>query len=252
MAECLRLVSINTWKCAGDYGARMDVLERQLAALTPDVVALQESFASVDGRHDTAARLARHLGMGLAFLPERRKPRTVGSQSFDSHSGLAVLSRLPIAAEHHLPLPSNAADGGRSAQLLRLHWNGRQIVLGNIHLTHLDDGALRQQQLACLLKHPWLTAAADLALVCGDFNAGLDTPAMHAFLTPAGAWRDACASVPEKRTFRTAGASRDLDHILIRADSRLVETGAGIVLDAPDPVTGVLASDHCGVSASFR
>lgn len=251
MADGLRLVSINTWKCDGDYPTRARVLERQLAALAPDLVALQESFASLDGRYDTAARLGRALGMAVAFLPERRKVRAVAGTQLDSHSGLAVLSRLPVEDERHLPLPSSTEDGGRSAQLLRVRLGGRRIALGNLHLTHLADETLRRRQLAAVLDHLWLNDDADLAVVCGDFNAAPDAPGLRDFLAPKGAWRDACAGIAGKRTFPTAEGGLDLDHILVRVDRPMAVTGAAIVLDAPDPASGVMASDHYGVSAVF-
>ncbi len=250
----LRLVTINTWKCDGDYAARLIVLERQLAALAPDVVAIQEAFASVDGRFDTAAHLAAHLGMTFTYLPERRKSRRVEGQLLDSHSGLAVLTRRPVDEHAFLPLPSTVDDGGRSALLLRWREGGMDVVLGNIHLSHLaDGGALRRQQLESLLRHPWFAEnEADLAVVCGDFNAELTAPELRGFLASPWSWRNACADLTGKLTYRTeVGDGRDLDHILIGPSSRVTVSDARVVLDRPDPEIGAMASDHCGVAASF-
>ena len=51
----------------------------QLAALAPDVVALQEDLRTADGQTHTAQTLARALGLHLHTLPARAKPRRVGT-----------------------------------------------------------------------------------------------------------------------------------------------------------------------------
>jgi endonuclease/exonuclease/phosphatase family metal-dependent hydrolase len=218
-------------------------------------VAIQEAFASVDGRFDTAARLACHLGMAFTYLPERRKPRVVDGQLLDSHSGLAVLTRQPVDEHVFLPLPSTVDDGGRSALLLRWREDGRNIVLGNVHLSHLaDGGTLRRQQLECLLRHPWFTEKeADLTLVCGDFNAELTAPELREFLAPPWSWRNACAGLTGKLTYTMEeNDGRDLDHILIGPSSRMAVSDARVVLNLPDSDIGAMASDHRGVAATFR
>src|SRR5690349_12850241 len=50
----LRIVTINTGKCDGPYFPRREAMARQLGALDADVIALQESFASIDGCVTTA------------------------------------------------------------------------------------------------------------------------------------------------------------------------------------------------------
>ena len=62
MTNC-RIVTINTGKCDGAYYRRMRLLIEQLAALEPDVIALQESFRSDDVCGDTANTLAGALRM---------------------------------------------------------------------------------------------------------------------------------------------------------------------------------------------
>lgn len=249
----LRLVTINTWKCEGDYGARLLALERQLAALAPDVIALQESFATVDGRLDTATRLGRRLGMAVSFLPERRKLREVEGRLLDSYSGLAVLTRETAVEQTSMALPSSAEDGGRSAQLLRWRHEDKAIIVGNVHLSHLPHGAaLRQRQLGAVLAHPWFAADAAIAIACGDFNAALSSFKLRGFLDPPWRWRDACASIVAKRTHRSAPGDGDLDHVLVRYEGGPLQADATLVLDAPDPDSGVAPSDHRGVEARFR
>jgi len=73
----MRIVTINTGKCDGSYRRRLELLAAGLAALDPDVVALQEAFVACDGSADTAAYVARRLGLHASAARARRKPRTV-------------------------------------------------------------------------------------------------------------------------------------------------------------------------------
>lgn len=72
--SALRVVTLNTAKCDQPYWRRLALMWHQLAALSSDVIALQECFACQD-RADTTQMLARLLGMSLAWAPARRKVR---------------------------------------------------------------------------------------------------------------------------------------------------------------------------------
>ena len=65
----MRIVTLNTWKNEGDYARRLPLMRDGLAALSPDVVCLQECFVA-DG-FDTAAFLAAELGLHLYAAPAR-------------------------------------------------------------------------------------------------------------------------------------------------------------------------------------
>lgn len=82
------IVTLNTWKAEGDY-------PRRVAA--PDILLLQEVFIARSLGENTAESLARLLGMDAHVLPLRRKARLFGGRPVDSHSGLAILSRLRVA-----------------------------------------------------------------------------------------------------------------------------------------------------------
>lgn len=252
-----RIVTINTWKCDGDYAQRLQALGRQLAALDADAIALQESFSTTDGHIDTARHLAQHLGMRWHSQPGRRKWRQLDGQAVDSHSSLALLTRHPINFGTAIPLPSSDADGGRTAQICSLDVRGHAVLLVNVHLTHLSDGAaLRARQLRAVLEHPVLVPPHDATWLCGDFNAALDSEELAPFLQPPWSLVNEFASAGggAKTTHTGAdGQGQDLDHILrlptrTRADLRL--DGASLVLDRPDPISGVWPSDHAGVSVT--
>jgi endonuclease/exonuclease/phosphatase family metal-dependent hydrolase len=77
----MRIVSLNTWKCDGPYRQRLGLMAEELAALAPDVLLLQEVFATEDGHADTAAFLAQALAMHVIVSPARRKHRLFEGQS---------------------------------------------------------------------------------------------------------------------------------------------------------------------------
>jgi endonuclease/exonuclease/phosphatase family metal-dependent hydrolase len=229
-------------------------MAQQLQAMAPDVVLLQEVFTSLDGRWHTARDLARALGMQWAFAPARPKLRCCDGVWTDSHSGMAVLSRGPIQTEHVVVLPTSVADGGRVAQWCDVNLNGQALRLANVHLSHLlpeQGGAeLRQQQLRHVLCLSELQDFHVPALVCGDFNASLQSPELSPFMAPVGDWCDAhrTAGAPRKCTHVTVdGEGFDLDHVLFHCKSALHWRAASVVMQGPSAPGGVPPSDHAGV-----
>lgn len=256
-APRLKVVTFNTWKCDGGYGLRMEAMIRQMQALDADVFALQECFATLDGSTDTARNLAHSLGMHLHTAQARRKRRWFQGEWVDSFSSLAVLSRLQMRAADHMELPSTAADGGRLVQFCSLEQAGRSVLVVNTHLSHLpalDGGsALRGEQLLALLHQSARMPPHDLILLCGDFNASMDSSELSPFMQPPWSLVDAFvqAGGGEKFTHRTPeGQSQNLDHIFcvpLCSPSPMGCLAASVVLNEP----GVLISDHAGVSATF-
>jgi len=244
----LRVVTLNTWKCDGAYRQRLHAMATQLRALNPDVVALQESFASVDGRWDTARHLAQAMGMGWVQVPARTKARVCEGVAVASHSGMALLSRWPIAQHTSMDLPNDPEDGERVALLCQLVVDSHRLTVANVHLTHLPAAsALRHRQLHAVLEHPWLHSLRQAAIVCGDFNAPLHADGLCEFVVPLGVWVDVArtAGTPHKVTCPVAhGAGLDLDHVLARAGSPLRWHSAHVALDHVDPIHGVWPSDH--------
>lgn len=253
----LKVVTFNTWKCDGEYALRLEAMRQQMQALDADVFALQECFATLDGGTDTARSLARSLDMHLHAAPARRKRRQFQGEWVDSFSSLAVLSRLSIRTGSHMDLPSTRADGGRLAQFCSLEQAGKSVLVVNTHLSHLlqleGGSTLRGEQLLALLSQASRMPPHDLTLLCGDFNASMDSPELSPFMRPPWSLVDAFtqAGSGEKFTFRTPeGQGLNLDHILrvpSCSPSPMVCLAASVVLNDP----GVLPSDHSGVSVTF-
>lgn len=253
----LRIATINTAKGDGPYWRRLDLLAIGLSRVNPDVVLLQESFAS---REDPAANTARHLGEALGlcvqYAPARIKLREFeGDRQVMSESGMAILSRQPLKDYCALPLPSDLADGPRVAQLATIAVNGVDVLLVNLHLTFLrgrDD--LRRKQMASILNHHRPQESA-LTLLAGDFNTDItDLPRLFEdcrewhvqdgyTLGGGDSLRTTCP------TSRPPDQGRCLDFILSckRSGSETARfSDSAVILDEPDG-DGVYPSDHRGV-----
>lgn len=257
----LKVVTFNTWKCDGEYALRLEAMGQQMRSLNADVFALQECFATLDGSADTARFLAHRLGMHLHTAPARRKRRWFQGEWVDSFSSLAVLSRRPMRSAETRELPSSMADGGRVAQFCSLEMDGRWVLLVNTHLSHLPasdgGGALRAEQLRTLLGHAvWMPRHA-VTLVCGDFNASMDSSELAPFPAPPWSLVDAYvqAGADPKVTCHTPGGhALNLDHLLCVPSRSLAPVScleASVVLNEPSQPSGVCPSDHAGVSVTF-
>lgn len=256
----LRIVTINTAKCDGPYAERLRALASQLRELRPDVLLLQESFATCDGSADTAMTLATELEMQITFAPARRKARRCEGRDVLSDSGLAILSRCRSLDVLTIELPSDLLDGQRIAQLGLLKHNGIPVFIANVHLTHLRHAVqLRAAQLMTVLHHSWTRAPVAARLICGDFNARL------AELAPAfdehwnvrdsfelGNGQGPRWTVPARQLEPgSEAAGRCIDYILSVAETSQAHPqfdNSAIVLNRPDPDSGIFPSDHFGVA----
>jgi endonuclease/exonuclease/phosphatase family metal-dependent hydrolase len=201
--------------------------------------------------------------MHWVMLPSRSKLRWCDGEPLPSHSGLALLSRWPITHHTAVELPCTADDGERAALLCQVQLPSGCLIVANVHLTHLAQmDALRHAQLKTVLDHTWLGSAggasgvagaanaANAAVVCGDFNAPLQSESLGGFITPAAPWLDAvsAAGMSSKVTCPAAGPkAQDVDHVLSLKTSRLRWSRAFTALEQPDPDTGVQPSDHYAV-----
>ena len=252
----LTLLTINTWKCDGNYYIRRAVLLRELAAARAQVILCQECFRSADGHTDTLEYLAAGLGMTAYFVPARRKERLLDGERVDSFSGLGILTSLPVSDQAIIDLPSAAADEDRKVQLLTLvPQPGLKMLIANIHLTHLRDDRLRREQLSTLLE-AIRNDSADIRLIGGDWNAEADSSILHDTLQPARAldcFRLGGGSGPRISLLESMRNDRPIcvDHFFA-----LPGTGqepypsvlrADILLDKPDAASGLYPSDHFGI-----
>lgn len=235
----MRIVTLNTWKCEGDYARRLELMAEALLPLEADVICLQESFAAHG--FDTANHLAQALGLYAYARPGRRKRRLLQGVERPSTSGLAMLTSKPLAREAALSLESDAEDGERIAQAGDISFGAASVRIVNLHLTHLRDAQiLRARQLEASLEWALTDWNGDLVLA-GDLNASRQAPELAAL-------RQARPG-PQGPTLRGPDGCigrRDLDHcVLVRSSGAVVRESrlvlAGLAAD------GAFASDHAGL-----
>lgn len=267
MSRAFSMITLNTWKCDGDYPRRLELIRAGLQALGPDILLLQEAFVSEGGGHDTAHTLAAALQMELHFQPARFGERQFPGGGGNSWSGLAVLSRLPVRRSARLELPTHPEDGERMAQLVEFDLEGERLLVINTHLTYMRaEDEVRCAQMANILRHPWLSEDYAAVLLGGDLNDGPEGVLME-WLGQRKGWRVVdCDELvngrrPRHSTLRGHDAVQgsplgdNYDYILLLehlGPSRIEVLTSDYVLNQPDPDTGLYPSDHFGVRLQFR
>lgn len=269
-----RVVTWNLWWRYGPWHQRGEAIEAALREASPDVVLLQEVWASP--QEHQAERLADVLGLAhLAWspnrLPQRWRRRLGEGAGAGVDIGNAVLSRWPLreVSEHPLPL-GDVPDEGRTVLAVVVdHPLGPWPVV-TTHLTsHPAHSAVRVEQVRGVARVlAGVTAAAGSAalpgLVAGDFNAEPDSDEMRlmsGLLTaPAvrgqvlmDAWRMREDDDPgwtwrrENAYLAPGNPDARIDHVLVGLRARVQRVG--LVGDRPVEVDGaaVWPSDHAGV-----
>ncbi len=260
MRDFLRVVTLNTWKNEGDYFGRMRAIAAGLRDLQPDVVLLQEVFRIEGGFADTAADLARELGLALVYAPARRKLREWRGGARISESGLAILTRANVLKHEQFVLPSDERGGERVALIADLRAeHGRRIVACCTHLSHLrDDSAQRRRQLDTILRHPLWRLPADVRILGGDFNARPGSPELawleeHPTLQVRDVFHEAADAAPTHPMPPAAGRMPGRIDFLFAVGPRgepLPDTRrAAVALD--HAINGVWPSDHAAVVADL-
>jgi endonuclease/exonuclease/phosphatase family metal-dependent hydrolase len=179
-AGVLRLVSLNFWGTEAPLDRRLALAERQLRALAPDVIGMQE-VRPLDGRsgRSTADELAAALGLTVVYEPALRwaddqlRPGMAGGEE-----GLAILSRYPVLERRVLPLPEARPSEARILLSARLDTEAGPIWVHTTHLHYrLDDGVAREAQVTALDAAIRACGRGNddaPQLLCGDFNATAD------------------------------------------------------------------------------
>lgn len=156
-ASGLRLLSYNVAR--GGLGSPAQ-LAAEIRAADPDVVALQE----VNGLRDPAT--------GPGFLVELAS-QLPGYRLVRARE-VATFSRLPMTASRAIGLPNN-----RALLEVRLHWQGRQVRVVNVHLGTISFSGVLNGRFArtAALRATALNTLMSLAeaepgplVLVGDFN----------------------------------------------------------------------------------
>jgi endonuclease/exonuclease/phosphatase family metal-dependent hydrolase len=165
-------VRVATWNVWGRYGRdwqdRQVALEDTLAAASPDVICLVESWRAGDstqpGRIAGRLSLAHHCFVG-------------DWEQEDWVSGIGLVCRWPMSAPQRRRLTSEAGAGEGQAVHVTVDGDRGPIQVFVVTLDYpLHASAVRQGQVKHLVQFIQEVAARrDLVIVCGDFNAGPDS-----------------------------------------------------------------------------
>jgi endonuclease/exonuclease/phosphatase family metal-dependent hydrolase len=247
----LHVATLNILNLADRWPERQGLIYADMAALQPDLLALQEVvYVMHQDRLIGAAGEGRYAAVrGWAGRPEY---------------GNCLLVREPLVAASEARLDLGLQ---RAAHRVRVALpDGATVIVAVTHLHHPPDAhAERDGQAQALLG--WLDDAtaegptADATILAGDFNAGPDEPA-YSRITAAGyrsVHLEANGHEPQVTwpsgliapAMDTEGEPDCLDYIWIRGAIRA--TACRLVFDRPaadDPT--LYPSDHFGLAAHLE
>lgn len=199
---------------------RLQEVADAIAAASPDVVALQEvdrSWGRRSGRTDQPAWLADALGMEVLYAPHASlTPR--GGAVDAREVGVALLTRLPVAARHVHQLGTLARRVPWPVRLpslpeFVLDVAGTAVSAFSVHLDVVNP-AQRVREARELVQV--MRAHRRPVVLLGDLNSD-NFGAPIGVLKSEGGFLDACGAVGHRvRSFPTPLPRRRLDHVLVR------------------------------------
>jgi len=275
VAATLRACTINFWGNEPPLDERLRLAEKQLRALAPDLVGIQET-RPLDGKRGrtTADVLAEALDMHRVYEVTLRWQ---DDDFFPGHpggeEGLAILSRSPILEHRATPLPEARKTEARILLSARVDSPAGPVWFHTTHLHYrLADGIAREHQVVAIDD---VIAGLDATpqILCGDFNAPPDSDeirflrGLHTLAGRRTHYQDAFLRVhpgdpgitwssenQQTRPLRSLDIDRRIDYVFVTTRRK---DGRGTVVDAGLALTergagGVCASDHYGVWADVQ
>lgn len=284
------MVTLNLWGTQAPLDRRLALAVKQLVALAPDVVCLQE-VRPLDGRggRTSADVIAEGLGMRSrydvavewedgAFPVVPGWPEIPGGQE-----GLAVIAK-DIVDTRVAALPEARPTEARILLSAQVATDAGPIWVHTTHLHYrLDDGVAREQQVLAIddAIRALRTDTSPPQILCGDMNATPDSDEMRflrGLTTLAGRrthFQDAWLRLhPEPgpgagpkegitwssenehtRPLRSLDIDRRLDYVYVtsrKKDGRGTIHDSRVVLTERDEAGDLCASDHYGVMADVQ
>ena len=173
MASNLRVVTLNFWGTQPPLERRIEIAARQLSALGPDVVCLQE--VQHHAGRTTATLLAERLGMHAYYA--------MACEWAGGQEGLAILARAKCDDVRVLPLPEPRLADARILLSAHVATDGGPIWVHTTHLHYrLDDGIAREKQVIAIdeaIRALGRDKDSAPQILCGDFNATPDSDEMR-------------------------------------------------------------------------
>lgn len=173
----LRVATLNLWNKSGPWAERMALVHTQLAALAPDLLALQEVLELVTpgGTMNQADEL-KPEGWHRAYGPAHDMAVAWVPKGQSLHFGNALLSRFPIVRETAHPLPGGDVSDQKRCVLHAVV--DAPIGEVDVFVTHLnwklDEGWVRELQVKAIARLIAEVAPDDgrfPPLLMGDLNA---------------------------------------------------------------------------------
>lgn len=236
----LRLMTYNVHRCLGTDGRLSpDRIAEVIAAVSPDVVALQELDVARarSGGVDQPTHIAQLLGMRHLFCA------TVVHDN--ERYGIALLAKGSLHLHREAPLPITKRREPRSAQWATIEHQHRPLHVINTHLS-LDRGE-RSLQVATLLGADWLDARVDDTplVLCGDFNFG-PTSRIYRVLTARLSDAQRATQMTPRCTFPARWPLLRIDHVFVSGGLEVVDT------EVPNTTLTRRASDHLPLVVTLR
>jgi endonuclease/exonuclease/phosphatase family metal-dependent hydrolase len=162
-----RVVTINLEQDHKRWPERHKLITAELAALRPDIIAFNEVCVPIQ-----SAKILRDAITATTSISYNLVQQTKGN-GLSEVEGEALLARYPVIETGNL----NYQTGDMVALAARLLIDATPI---DVYVTHLfksrGDDSLRLFQVQQLLA--WIGSRSDAAasIICGDFNATVETP----------------------------------------------------------------------------
>jgi len=281
----LRVVTLNLWGVQPPLEARLALAARQLRALAPDVVCLQEVHPLPDRPGRTTANvLADALGMTAHYEVAVAWEDAPGMPA--GQEGLAVIAHR-IRDTQVLSLPEARRTEARILLSAAVDTAGGPIWVHTTHLHYrLDDGVAREEQVLAIdeaIRGFGRDRDSPPQILCGDFNATADSDEIRFLrgLTTLGGRRthfqDAWLRLHREpgpgdgpdagitwssenrftRPLRSLDLDRRIDYVFVttrKKDGRGTVRGCRVVLTEREGLgeVEICASDHYGVCADIQ
>lgn len=239
-----RIVTYNVHRCVGN-DRRLDVarIADVLAALEPDIVALQElDVGRARTNHvDQASEIAERLDMACHFHAAMRVETELYGDAILSAHPEQLIQKGPLPGHPRMPVLEP-----RGALWLEVEIDGRPVQVINTHLGLVP----REQQLQAryLAGHAWLQhpRCRGPKILLGDFNA---TGTSVVYRTLTARLEPARRLAPHRRSTSTFPAQLPvlrIDHLFVSPEIVVKDVFAPL-----EPLTRV-ASDHLPLVMDFE
>jgi endonuclease/exonuclease/phosphatase family metal-dependent hydrolase len=284
----LRVITLNFWGTEPPLERRLALAVRQLRALAPDVVCMQE-VRPLDGLagRTTADVIADELGMHAHYAKACEWQAGEGMMTKPGQEGLAIVTRAPLLDKSALALPVQRPADTRMLLSGLVQTDAAPVWVHTTHLHYrLDDGVAREQQVLAIdeaVRGFGRDNTSAPQILCGDFNATPDSDEIRFLrgLTTLGGrrthWQDAWLRLHREcqpgdgpadgitwssengftRPLRSLDIDRRIDYVFVtsrKKDGRATVHASQVVMTEREGqgADEICASDHYGVMADVQ